>query len=76
MLVHTMSRETLSIISFKASFFLKSSLMTNCLLWAAKGIGFLIGVERESDISIIDLIYQELLKSRSRKFLCLSDAEL
>ena len=50
--------------------------MTNCMLWAAKGIGFLIGVERESDISIIDLINQELRKSRSRVFLCLSDAEL
>jgi hypothetical protein len=46
------------------------------MLWAAQGIGFLIGVERESDISIIDLINQELRKSRSRVFLCLSDAEL
>ena len=46
------------------------------MLWTAQGIGFLIGVERESDISIIDLINQELRKSRSRVFLCLSDAEL
>jgi hypothetical protein len=35
------------------------------MLWAAQGIGFLIGVEKESDISIIDLINQELRKSSS-----------
>ena len=46
------------------------------MLWTAQGIGFLIVLDRESDISIIDLIYQELLKSRSRVFLCLSGAEL
>ena len=46
------------------------------MLWAAQGIGFLIGVERESDISIIVFINQELRKSRSLVFFCLSDAEL